>query len=117
MKQITSISDSAKQTMSVVLDDGKKVDISLEYISNQKGWFMSLIYGSVLTLNGYRITTSPNMLRKFRGVIPFGMACATTDGQEPIYKDDFSSGRAKLYILNSSDITYVEETVIPAYHD
>ena len=117
MKQITAISEDAKQTMSIILDDGKKVDISLEYISAQKGWFISLIYGSVLTLNGYRITTSPNMLRKFRGVIPFGIACSTSDKQEPIYKDDFSTGRASLYVLNSDDVAYVEETVIPAYHD
>jgi hypothetical protein len=116
MKQITAISDDANQSMSVVLDTGAKVALTLEYKSNQKGWFLSMVYDTVLTLNGYRITTSPNILRKFRNVIPFGIACLMTDKNEPIYKDDFSTGRASLYILNADDVAYVEETVIPAYH-
>lgn len=115
MKQITAISDDPKQSMNVVLDDGTKVLLSLEYISSQKGWFMSFSYGSVLTVNGYRIVTSPNMLRKFRDVIPFGIACKTNDDLDPLYKDDFSTGRSVLYVLNPSDVSYVENTIIPAY--
>lgn len=116
MKQITAISDDVKQNMSIVLDDGTKLVINLEYISSQKGWFMSLVYGTTLTINNRRIVTSPNMLRAFRNVIPFGIGCTTADQGEPIYKDDFSSGRSSLYVLNSDDVAYVEETVIPAYH-
>lgn len=115
MKQITSISDDVKQTMTFVLDDGSKVNLSLQYISANQGWFMSLVYGTVFSVSNRRIVNSPNMLRAFRNVIPFGIACIVTDGLEPIYQTDFSSLRATLYILNSTDIAYIENTILPSY--
>ncbi len=117
MKLITAISNDAKQSMNIVLDNGTTVAMTLEYIGSQKGWFASLVYGTIQTFNLRRVVTSPNMLRAMRSVIPFGLACVTTDGLEPIYIDDFSSGRASLYILNSTDVAYVEQTIIPGSHD
>ena len=115
MRQITSISDDSKQAMSIVLDNGEKIAFSLEYISNQRGWFMSFVYGDRLTVKGHRIVTSPNMLRAFKESVPFGISCVTNDKQEPINLDDFSTGRCTLYLLNSDDVEDVENNIIPAY--
>ena len=101
MKQITAISNDAKQNMTFVLDDGSRVDFYIEYISCQKGWFMSLTYGDVV-INGRRMVNSPNMLRQFRDFLPFGLACVVIDGGEPIYIDDFSEAKAILYLLNGT---------------
>jgi len=114
MKQIQSITDDPKQKMTFILENGDKVIISLEFISGQKGWFLSLEYGSFKVRNR-RVVTSPNMLRAFKNILPFGIACITADKQEPIYKDDFSTGRAEMFILNETDIDYVETNIIPEY--
>lgn len=115
MRQLTSVSDDAKQSMTTVLDNGDKVTVGLEYISSQKGWFISVGYGTILTANGRRVVTSPNMLRAFRDTIPFGIACTVKDGQEPLYQDDFTAGRATLWILNPDEVQDVEDSIVPAY--
>ena len=117
MKQLKSITDDPKQTMNFVLENGEKINIILEYLESQYGWFISIVYGEILTINNRRIVTSPNFMRAFRDVIPFGMSCVCSDGQEPIYLDDFSSERCKLYILNTDDVYYVENSVIPEFND
>jgi len=71
---------------------------------------MSLVYGTFV-LNNYRVVVSPNCLRAFRGVIPFGIACDTTDGYEDLFINDFSNGRASLYLLNSDDVKSVEDII------
>lgn len=115
MKKITPLSDDAKQSMSVATDDGQKVSLTLEYVQANQGWFISIGYGTTFLISKRRLVTSPNILRAFKGIIPFGIACVTTDKQEPVYKSDFASGRASLYLLTPSDVAYVEGAVIPAY--
>lgn len=116
MKQIVSLSDDPKQKLNFVLETGEKIVLDFVFVNSQKGWFLSIEYGSFVIRNR-RIVTSPNMIRAFRNILPFGIACITTDKQEPIYKDDFLSGRATLYVLNETDVEYVENTVIPEYRD
>ena len=69
----------------------------------QYGWFItSLVYGS-FTLNGIRISNSPNILNQFRNQIPFGLACYSTNNREPMLQYDFSSGASILYILDQAE--------------
>ena len=115
MKQITSITDAPRQTMTITLDDGSLLTLTLQYIQANKGWYLSLIYGSLLNINMRRVVSSPNMIRAFRNIVSFGIACKVLDKQEPIYKNDFLNGRASIFVSNSDDVAYVENTVIPAY--
>lgn len=110
MKIITSFTTDPFQKLALILDDGSKVDFSLQYITNQLGWYYSFTYGS-FAVNNRRLVTSPNMIRAFRGFLPFGLAVTTTDGLEPIYIDDFISGRASFYLLNSEDVADVEALI------
>ncbi len=110
MKQITSITNDANQILSMVLDDGSKVNMSLNYWPNQSGWFYSLNYGQ-FSVSNRRMVNSPNMLRQFRSIIPFGLCCTIIDGYELIYQDDFTSGRASLYVLNSEDLISTETLI------
>ena len=112
MKLIPSITSDPNQTISITLDDGSKINMVIVYKENQSGWFYSVVWGSITLFNNKRIVSSPNMLRSLRGIIPFGIACTTTDGYEPVFKDDFSNGRASIYILNTTDVTAVETDVI-----
>ncbi len=111
MKKLTSFTNDAKQTLNLILDDESRVNMSLNYIDAQAGWFYSLTYGS-FQANNMRLVNSPNMLRKFRNIIPFGLACLVSDGFEPVYLDDFTSGRVTMYLLNSTDVAETETLII-----
>ena len=107
MKQITSLIDSAKQNLTIVLDSGTNVPFDIRYIASQQGWFYSFTFGEFSATNR-RLVVSPNCLRAFRNIIPFGLACLSVDGYEPIYQDDFSSGRISLFVLNEEDVAETE---------
>jgi hypothetical protein len=90
--------------------------MTLNYIPAQQGWFYSLSYGSFVA-NLMRIVVSPNMIRRFRNIIPFGLAVTTIDGYEVINQSDWVSGRAQMYALFGTDIQAVETLItetIPA---
>lgn len=102
------ISDKPKQNFKLTLDSGAFVDFYLRYVDNQRGWVYSMTYGTSFAIYNRRIVTSQNMLRAFQNIIPFGLACATKDGYEPVLQTDFSLKRAQLYLLNSSDVQQME---------
>lgn len=111
MYYVDVINDNASQIMSLVLDNGKNVNLKIRYSANQKGWFYDLSYLD-FNLYGRRIVTSQNMLRQFKNFIPFGIAILTTDGYEPIFIDDFKTKRANMYVLNQEDVQTVESFLV-----
>jgi len=110
MNRIDIITDNPKQTMEIVLEDGTSFQLDIRYVDNQSGWFYSITYGDFELLNR-RVVNSPNMIRMFRTVIPFGLSCIVNDGQEPVFIEDFKNGRAKLYTLNEEDVALAETVV------
>lgn len=110
MYLITGISDDPKQNLNLILYNGKTLLLNLEFKSMQLGWFGSLVYGDV-TINNFRIMTSPNMLRQFKNIIPFGLSCLVNGNQEPMLKQDFLSKRASLYILNENEVDTIEGVI------
>lgn len=113
MRYINELTDSPAQRHRLTLDDGTVVDLFLRYVVNQQGWFYDAIYGTSFSVAGKRVVNSPNMLRAFRDIIPFGFACTVEDGLEPILKSDFKTARAKFYLLaNPDEVEAVETQVI-----
>lgn len=112
MKKINTITDAPNQNIVMVLDDGSKINMILNYFSNQQGWFFSLNYNNNQFKTGLRrLVMSPNLLSAFQNIIPFGMAVTTTDGYEPVFIDDFISGRASFYVLNQTDVSSIQELI------
>ena len=93
MKKINEFTADPKQNHVFTLEDGTVINITFEFRANQIGWFMSLTYEG-REFSNRRIVTSPNMMRQFKDLIPFGFACSTKDGGEPIFQTDFSTNRA-----------------------
>lgn len=110
MKQITTLTNNARQTFNAVLDDGSIVIINLVYTPANSCWNYSFQYGSFISSNR-KLVVSPNLLRAFRNILPFGLALVTSDGYEAIYQNDFVNLRASLYTLNSADIVKAEELI------
>ena len=107
MTWINNITDSPNQGLIFKTITGDAITFDLVYISSNKGWYYSLTYGS-FKLNNRRLVVGVNMLRAFRNILPFGLACTTIDGYEPVFIEDFKNGRANLYLLDSTDITAIE---------
>ncbi len=111
MKKITGISSTPKQTFTLTLDDNSNIDFSLEFFPNQLGWYLKFKYENTICETPLRVCVCPNLIREYKNTLPFGFMFTTTDMDEIFYLDDFESGRASFYLLNSSDVQQIEDSV------
>ncbi len=111
MTLINAIGAQAGQQIDLILPDNSVITgFKMQYMDNNQGWFFSLTY-KTFVINNMRVVVSPNILRAFRNVIPFGLALDTTDGYENLFINDFSNGRASLYLLDAADVQSVEDII------
>ncbi len=110
MFQITNVTSDARQKQNIILPDGKQIKLSMYFVPLQIGWFIKEISYLDWTLNGLRISNSPNLLYQYRNKIPFGLACFSEfQDREPTQQQDFSSGSSKLYILSAEEVEQYTE--------
>ncbi len=107
MFQFVNLSNEPKQEIIMLLNDNIRIPFIFEYKPNQLGWFFGFTYNSE-TYSNIRLTTCYNILRAYRNWLPFGLRCDTLDNEEPMDINDFSSGYAKIYLLNQDDIKAIE---------
>ena len=100
MNIVNNLSNNPNQSFSLTVYDGSIVTVNLSYWANQQGWYYNFSH-PLLSQGWRRLVNSPNLLRQFRNVINFGLYCYVSDGYEPIYINDFTSGRVVLYLLNA----------------
>lgn len=104
MYLITGITDAPLQTLNLVLPNGNTASMTLYFVPMQLSWVMTNLTYGTFVLNGYKIVNSPNLLLQFQNIIPFGMACFSTNNRDPQLQEDFSSGASVLYILDQSEV-------------
>jgi len=114
MNILTGLTSHPKQQLAFTLDDGSLVTAALEYRSQQTGWFADLTWGA-WRVTGLRLTTSPNILKKWQNLIPFGLAIITQNNVEPLNLPDFAEGTAVLWLLDAADVVTVNETAFAGY--
>lgn len=116
MQRVTGISDYPSQIVNLTAEDGSTVTLTLTVRPQQTGWYFDLIWNGVSPakpINGVRITTFPNLLRQWKNLLSFGIACVTSDGREPLGAADFQSGYARLLLLSATDVAQIEASVFP----
>ncbi|MGB8297056.1 MAG: hypothetical protein WCG85_16630 [Polyangia bacterium] len=113
MKLITGITDAPVQTFGLILEDGSKVSGTLRFRDQQTGWFLDVTYGTVV-INGLRLVSTPNLLRQFREIIPFGLAFTMPAGADPFDLEAFSTGTFAL--LEGTDLSDIENTFFPGLY-
>ena len=114
MQIIEGISDQPKQQITVSLAGGTSFDLTLYFKPQQSGWFFDLAWNGSPVCNGQRLVASPNALRQYINLIPFGIMVLTQGNVEPTGIEDFSDGTAQLVLLQGSDIPLVESTAFGA---
>ncbi len=110
MLQITTLTNEPKQRHQLILENRETVNFRLYYSLRQQAWYFDFEYKD-LVVNCSKVVLSPNTLRNFRKIIPFGIGFMADSYVEPFSIDDFSSQRVKMYILNQTDVEEVEKTV------
>jgi hypothetical protein len=108
MQQVVNITSAPKQELYMRLNDGNIIQIKLEFVNSQIGWFMDIEYNGVKS-TCHRVTNCPNIIRETMNIFPFGIACSVEDGQEPFFVDDFSTERAFLYVLSKDEVNQIEK--------
>lgn len=108
--KLDNITNFSNQALVLQLQDGTTVDITLIYQATSERWIMNLSYAGTV-INGLGVCCDPNILRQWKNVFPFGIACATDDQTDPFAVDDFSSGRASLFLLTAEDVESMETAV------
>jgi len=110
MRYLNKISASAHQRFNLTGNKGQSITMTLKYRPSQEAWYADFEYEG-RSINSVRIVNSPNILRKFRNIFPFGLQCVTRDGLDPVFVDDFSNQNASLYLLDEDEVSTVEESI------
>lgn len=113
MTRIDNITDDASQLIRLILDDGSIAVLTLNFSGTVERWTYNISYGTFAD-NGGNLCIMPNILRQFRNVIPFGLACVAEDGVDPFNVEDFARARVNLYVLNSADLVQIEQLAFGA---
>lgn len=119
MKSVTGITAQPNQASFIVLEDGSRAQLTLFYRPQQLGWFFNLSWpGNAalpvpFTVNGMRLVSSPNILRQYRKLIPFGLMMFTIDQGEPMGQTCFVDGTADLIVLTAAEVLEIEATGFP----
>ena len=107
MNQVTGLTSDYRQSFQILTQDGEVVYFNLYYYMTQQSWFFDFTYKDY-TCNCERVVLTPNALRHLKNIIPFGVAFYSNDKVEPIFVDDFETGRVQMLILNNEEVKEVE---------
>lgn len=104
MYRVQNIGSDPNQKQTLVLPDGTFIELTIQFVPMQLGWFITELKYGDFELHGVRIVNSPDMLYQFRNQIPFGIACYSNGDREPSLIDDFASDASRLFILTEDDV-------------
>jgi len=113
---IDEVTNEYSQELQVLIPDIKKLfTLTLNYIEMQQMWVFSIKYQQFERTNMV-LTYHPNILRKYRLILPFGLRCQTSHGLDPFLVDDFlpydpiENTRAELFVLTADEVKETEKT-------
>ena len=113
MNIIETLTDNPNQLQTLTLENRETALIRLYYSGRCQAWYFDLSYNT-FQLKGCKVTLTPNTLRQFRKILPFGLAFFSDSDIEPYRLDDFSSNRVQMGILSADEVKEIEETVYNA---
>ena len=111
MQRLDTLTDSADQITTLILPDKSLATFEFIYRPAIQRWTFSVSHPT-LTVNGLNLCLSPNLLRPWRNVIPFGLACTSSDGADVAFIHDFLSGRILVYGLSAAEVAAVETSFV-----
>lgn len=117
MKLVTGITDQPNQQLNVLLSDGSRVRLTLNYRVQQQGWFADFLWtktnGGTFEIDGLRLVSSPNILHQWRELLVFGFMLTTDNLMDPTTLKAFASGTSKLFLLSTAEVAQIDAEVYP----
>lgn len=107
MRLINKINNTASQRMILTGNPNQRIILDVRFLPSMQQWVMDVEYEDFIAKN-LTIVSSPNILRSYKNIIPFGLFCETDNGLDPYRIDDFNNGESRLYLLNETDIANQE---------
>lgn len=107
MLYINKITNDPQQQLSLTGIPGLNINMTLRFMPRSQSWVLGITYNG-LSYQGIGVVISENLLRQFQADLPFGIACLRADGLDPYTVDDFSTQLSNLYLLDSTDVAYLE---------
>lgn len=119
MQEVQNLTNDASQTVNLVLDDSSILNLSLYFKQSINSWIFDLKRNDFY-LYGQRLVCSPNLLRQFKNIIPFGLSIISNDNLDPCLLSDFVNNgtnistqtfqerRIRIFLLSSTDVNQVE---------
>ena len=107
MIEITALTNSPKQRFNLVIEGYDVAKIYLEFKSQQEGWFISLDWGDSFSIKNERVSTSPNLLRQFKNILPFGLLISGVDAIDPVTIDSWVQTN-KMYLIEETELDDIE---------
>ena len=108
MQEILDITNDSRQTFDFVLNDNSLINIFLEYRSNVRGWFYTIEHENFKIINK-KLVVAPNILRKYRHILNFGISVSSSDTRDPAFLEDFEDKNVRLFVLDENDVNFIED--------
>lgn len=110
MLLINSLTTDPLQQFTLTGIPGVEIDILLRFMPRIEIWNADITYGT-FNVQGVPLLCSPNILRQWRNIIPFGIAITSIFKLDPYSVNDFAAGVANFFLLNSDDVAAVEANI------
>lgn len=110
MQIITSLTSHPNQLHRLVLDNNETADFHLYYSARMESWFYDISYNGK-EINGVKVVLTPNSLRQFRNIMPFGISFTADSYVEPFERECFITERVQMGILNAEEVKQVEADI------
>ena len=113
MVGIDNLSDAADQLTTLQMPDGSVGTLELFFLGATNRWSFNFTHPQFPAgaLNGQMLCVHPNILRNFKNILSFGMACLSQNGTDPVDIEAFASGRTSLYLLDAADVAAIEQDI------
>jgi len=110
MQELTELTNEANQEHIVKVITGELFTLQLFYLHRSESWYANIIYNDVV-LNGIKINQSINVLRQYKNILPFGIACYSDYNTDPFLLEDFAQDNYFLSILTSNEVVELENKI------
>ncbi len=101
MKQLL-LSDDANQSFRVILTNTEEIQLQLVYNPVIQTWILNVQYSDFIA-NGLSLVVAKNVLYQYSNLIPFGLLVVTNSGLDPMFLDDFTADRIRVYVFDHSE--------------
>lgn len=102
MFKVSGIQNNYNQKIVVSNTSYGDIVFSFHYSDTQLSWWYGVGWEG-WQFENHRLILSPNLLDRFRNIIPFGLQCVSLDGGEPLFQSDFIIPRIQLNVLTTEE--------------